>query len=68
MQIAKAKEINSSINLITERNLRNCRKFYQYFPDDKIWNACVQNLASAVFCLSCEHRQGYFTATGLHIP
>ncbi len=28
----------------SERNLRNCRKFYLYFPDKEIWNACVPNL------------------------
>lgn len=28
----------------SERNLRNCRKFYQYFPDAEVWNACVPNL------------------------
>ena len=26
------------------RNLRNFRKFYLYFPDPEIWNACVPNL------------------------
>jgi hypothetical protein len=31
-------------NGFSSRNLRNCRKFYQYFPDAKIWNACVPNL------------------------
>lgn len=28
----------------SERNLRNCRKFYMDFPDSEIWNACVPNL------------------------
>ena len=28
----------------SERNLRNFRKFYQFFPQPKIWNACVPNL------------------------
>lgn len=28
----------------SERNLRNFRKFYQYFPEKTIWNACVPNL------------------------
>lgn len=28
----------------TERNLRNFRKFYLYFPDSEIWHACVPNL------------------------
>lgn len=27
-----------------ERNIRNFRKFYQFFPDREIWNACVPNL------------------------
>lgn len=31
-------------NGYTERNLRYFRKFYQYFPDEEIWNACVPNL------------------------
>ena len=31
-------------NGYSERNLRYFRKFYQYFPDEKIWNACVPNL------------------------
>lgn len=44
------------------------RKFYQNCPDMEIVHACVQNLASAVFCISCEHRHGCFTSTGLHIP
>ncbi len=26
------------------KNLRNFRKFYQYFPKKEIWNACVPNL------------------------
>ena len=28
----------------SDRNLRNFRKFYLLFPDEKIWNACVPNL------------------------
>jgi predicted nuclease of restriction endonuclease-like (RecB) superfamily len=28
----------------SERNLHYFRKFYQYFPDEQILNACVQNL------------------------
>ena len=28
----------------SERNLRNFRKFYLFFPDTEIWNACVPNL------------------------
>ena len=28
----------------SERNLRNFRQFYLYFPDPEIWNACVPNL------------------------
>ena len=31
-------------NGYTERNLRYFRKFYQYFPDEEIWNACVPKL------------------------
>lgn len=31
-------------NGYSERNLRYFRKFYQYFPDEEIWNACVPNL------------------------
>ena len=31
-------------NGYSERNLRYFRKFYQYFPDKEIWNACVPNL------------------------
>lgn len=31
-------------NGFTDRNLRNFRKFYLLFPDDKIWYACVPNL------------------------
>lgn len=28
----------------SDRNLRNFRKFYLMFPDEKIWHACVPNL------------------------
>ena len=28
----------------SDRNLRNFRKFYLYFPEKEIWNACVPNL------------------------
>ncbi len=28
----------------SERNLRNFRKFYLFFPEQEIWNACVPNL------------------------
>ena len=28
----------------TDRNLRNFRQFYLYFPDPEIWHACVPNL------------------------
>ena len=31
-------------NGFTDRNLRNFRKFYLMFPDDKIWHTCVPNL------------------------
>ena len=31
-------------NGYSERNLRYFRKFYQYFPDEEIWNTCVPNL------------------------
>lgn len=31
-------------NGYSERNLRYFRKFYQYFPDKEIWNACKRFL------------------------
>ena len=33
----------------TERNLRNFRQFYLYFPDETIWHACVPNLSWSHF-------------------
>ena len=42
---ALAKELTQEFGKgFSERNLRNCRKFYQYFPEAEIWNACVPNL------------------------
>ncbi len=36
----------------SERNLRNFRKFYLLFPDNKIWQACLPNLTWSHFsCL-----------------
>jgi len=33
----------------SERNLRNFRQFYLFFPDNKIWNTCVPNLSWSHF-------------------
>ena len=48
----------------SERNIRNFRKFYVLFPDEKIWQTCLPNLTwSHVCCLLreriCEGRMEF---------
>ena len=34
----------------SERNIRNFRKFYVLFPDEKIWQTCLPNLMWSHIC------------------